>query len=136
MPSSASAARISGAALFGPVSTMAAREPTTITCEASIWGRTYSVSTAVMPSANWVRRGRLWFMGPAQLSKLLLASVMAVLAVTARGAVEERGNLVLDNVPGTETALTTQLEDYLNSRGASFVDWLPDGALLISTRFG
>jgi len=69
-------------------------------------------------------------------SKLLLASVIAFAGVTAHGAVEERGNLVLDNVPGAETLLTTRLEDYLNSRGASFVDWLPDGALLISTRFG
>lgn len=67
--------------------------------------------------------------------KLLLASVIAVIAVTSH-AVEERGNLVLDNVPASETPRTTRLEDYLSSRGASFVDWLPDGALLISTRFG
>ena len=51
-------------------------------------------------------------------------------------AVEERGNLVLDNIPTVETPLTTRLDDYLNSRGASFVDWLPDGSLLVATRFG
>ncbi|HZY06580.1 MAG TPA: hypothetical protein VFE69_02505, partial [Ilumatobacteraceae bacterium] len=54
----------------------------------------------------------------------------------SQGAVEERGNLVLDNIPAVDTPLTVRLDDYLNSRGASFVDWLPDGGLLIATRFG
>jgi len=54
----------------------------------------------------------------------------------AQGAVEERGNLVLDNVPPVDTPLTAKLDDYMNSRGASFVDWLPDGGVLIATRFG
>jgi dipeptidyl aminopeptidase/acylaminoacyl peptidase len=68
---------------------------------------------------------------------LLLTGIMGCLVVVAaNGAVEERGNLVLDNVPSVETPLTARLEDYLNSRGASFVDWLPDDSLLISTRFG
>ncbi len=58
------------------------------------------------------------------------------MVAAANSAVEERGNLVLDNVPGVDTPLTTRLEDYLNSRGASFVDWLPDDSLLIATRFG
>jgi len=58
------------------------------------------------------------------------------MVAAANAAVEERGNLVLDNVPGVDTPLTTRLEDYLNSRGASFVDWLPDDSLLIATRFG
>jgi dipeptidyl aminopeptidase/acylaminoacyl peptidase len=53
-----------------------------------------------------------------------------------RSAPVEIGNLVLDNIPSVETPLTLRLEDYLNSRGASFVDWLPDGGLLVSTRFG
>ena len=54
----------------------------------------------------------------------------------AHGAVEERGNLVLDNVPPVDTPLTAKLDDYMNSRGANFVDWLPDGGVLIATRFG
>jgi dipeptidyl aminopeptidase/acylaminoacyl peptidase len=73
------------------------------------------------------------------ISKVLLTTVMvcaAGLSSPTRSAVEERGNLVLDNIPSVETPLTLRLEDYLNSRGASFVDWLPDGGLLISTRFG
>jgi dipeptidyl aminopeptidase/acylaminoacyl peptidase len=61
---------------------------------------------------------------------------MALCAHTAVAAVEERGNLILDNVPVAETPSTMRLEDYLQSRGATFVDWLPDGALLIATRFG
>ncbi len=47
--------------------------------------------------------------------------------VASHGAVEERGNLVLDNIPAVDTPLTARLDDYLNARGASFVDWLPDG---------
>ena len=61
---------------------------------------------------------------------------MACLVTAAQGAVEERGNLVLDNIPVVDTPLTARLEDYLNSRGASFVDWLPGDGMLIATRFG
>jgi dipeptidyl aminopeptidase/acylaminoacyl peptidase len=73
--------------------------------------------------------------------KLLLArafrlTVMAILAHPAHAAVEERGTLVLDNIPPVETSLTDKLDDYLDARGATFVDWLPDGGLLIATRFG
>jgi len=68
--------------------------------------------------------------------KLLLTILAAGIAAVANAAIEERGNLVLDNVPGADTPLTTRLDDYLNSRGASFVDWLPDDSLLIATRFG
>ena len=68
--------------------------------------------------------------------KLLLTLVMIGLADSSPGAVEERGNLVLDNIPSVDTPLTARLDDYMNSRGASFVDWLPDGGLLIATRFG
>ena len=61
---------------------------------------------------------------------------MACLVTAAQGAIEERGNLVLDNIPAVDTPLTARLEDYLNSRGASFVDWLPGDGMLIATRFG
>jgi len=66
----------------------------------------------------------------------LLSIVMSVAVQPAHGAVEERGNLVLDNIPPVDTPLTARLDDYMNSRGASFVDWLPDGGMLIATRFG
>jgi dipeptidyl aminopeptidase/acylaminoacyl peptidase len=61
---------------------------------------------------------------------------MSGLTLSSYAAVEERGNLVLDNIPPVDTPLTARLDDYMNSRGASFVDWLPDGGLLIATRFG
>jgi dipeptidyl aminopeptidase/acylaminoacyl peptidase len=67
--------------------------------------------------------------------KILLSSVVLLGAVTAPAAVEERGNLVLDNVPPVDTPLTARLDDYLDSRGATFVDWLPDGGMLVATRF-
>ena len=65
-----------------------------------------------------------------------LTMVMFAWVLPALGAVEERGNLVLDNIPSVDTPPTARLDDYLNSRGASFVDWLPDGGMLIATRFG
>jgi dipeptidyl aminopeptidase/acylaminoacyl peptidase len=68
--------------------------------------------------------------------KLLLGLVMALMSATASSAIEVRGALILDNIPAVETALTARLDDYMNARGASFVDWLPDGGLLIATRFG
>ena len=43
---------------------------------------------------------------------------------------------MLDNIPSVDTPLTAKLDDYMNARGASFVDWLPDGGILIATRFG
>jgi dipeptidyl aminopeptidase/acylaminoacyl peptidase len=68
--------------------------------------------------------------------KLLLTIVTLVACANTYAATEERGNLVLDNIPNVDTPLTARLDDYMNSRGASFVDWLPDGGLLIATRFG
>ena len=68
--------------------------------------------------------------------KLLLTLVMALTSTFALGAIEERGNLLLDSIPAVDTPLTARLDDYMNGRGASFVDWLPDGGMLIATRFG
>jgi dipeptidyl aminopeptidase/acylaminoacyl peptidase len=70
------------------------------------------------------------------LAIVLSVLALSVLAVSSHAAVEERGNLVLDNIPSVDTPLTARLDDYMNSRGASFVDWLPDGGVLIATRFG
>ena len=67
--------------------------------------------------------------------KILLPLVM-LFACSSQAAVEERGSLVLDNIPAVDTPLTAKLDDYMNARGASFVDWLPDGGMLIATRFG
>ena len=68
--------------------------------------------------------------------KLLLPLLLLGASGFVQAAVEERGNLVLDNIPAVDTPLTAKLDDYMNARGASFVDWLPDGGVLIATRFG
>lgn len=47
-----------------------------------------------------------------------------------------RGNLVLDGVPPPPPALAARVAAYFAGRTAQFVDWLPDGSMLILTRFG
>jgi len=49
---------------------------------------------------------------------------------------QERGNLILEGIPSLDPALAERVERYLHTRQASFVDWLPDGGMLITTRFG
>jgi dipeptidyl aminopeptidase/acylaminoacyl peptidase len=49
---------------------------------------------------------------------------------------QERGNVILENVPAAEAPLLARLERYQHSRQASFLDWLPDGSMLVATRFG
>jgi dipeptidyl aminopeptidase/acylaminoacyl peptidase len=49
---------------------------------------------------------------------------------------QERGNLILEGVPAPDAALAARLERYQHSRQASFLDWLPDGSMLVATRFG
>jgi dipeptidyl aminopeptidase/acylaminoacyl peptidase len=48
----------------------------------------------------------------------------------------ENGALVFDGVPPPDAALEALLARYEQSRGATFLDWLADGSMLISTRFG
>jgi acetyl esterase/lipase len=49
---------------------------------------------------------------------------------------QERGNLILEGIPAPDPVLAERLDHYLHARDASFLDWLPDGGMLISTRFG
>ncbi|MFO7278055.1 MAG: S9 family peptidase [Pseudomonadota bacterium] len=49
---------------------------------------------------------------------------------------QERGNLILENIPERDPQLAERLQRYLHARQATFRDWLPDGSMLISTRFG
>jgi dipeptidyl aminopeptidase/acylaminoacyl peptidase len=69
------------------------------------------------------------------LTQLIRLLVISTLTGAAGAAVEERGTLVLDNIPPVDTPLTAKLDDYMSARGATFVDWLPDGGMLIATRF-
>jgi dipeptidyl aminopeptidase/acylaminoacyl peptidase len=48
----------------------------------------------------------------------------------------ELGPLVYDGIPPPDAPLEASLERYLQSRGATFLDWSAEGSLLISTRFG
>ncbi len=49
---------------------------------------------------------------------------------------EERGALRVEHVPVTPPDVSERLRQYVNTRSAGFADWLPDGGVLISTRFG
>jgi dipeptidyl aminopeptidase/acylaminoacyl peptidase len=48
----------------------------------------------------------------------------------------ERGNLVLEDIPPIPASLVERIEQYQHTRSAAFQDWLPDGGILITTRFG
>jgi Tol biopolymer transport system component len=64
---------------------------------------------------------------------LLLISTLLATAQIRR----EVGNLVLEDVPEVPQELIDRIQQYQNTRSASFADWLPgDGGMLVSTRFG
>ena len=46
------------------------------------------------------------------------------------------GTLVFDGIPPADATLAAQVRRYEQWRQARFLDWLPDGSLLIATRFG
>jgi len=49
----------------------------------------------------------------------------------------EVGNMILEDVPDIPEEITSRIQQYQNTRSASFADWLPnDEGILISTRFG
>ncbi len=48
----------------------------------------------------------------------------------------ETGNRVSENLPAIPVELLDRLDQYQNTRGASFTGWLDNGSMLISTRFG
>src|SRR5690606_5579727 len=62
--------------------------------------------------------------------------VAASLAPPLHAAREERGTLILDGVPTASPALIERLSPWLHARSATARGWLPDGALLVTTRFG
>jgi dipeptidyl aminopeptidase/acylaminoacyl peptidase len=73
--------------------------------------------------------------------RLARAGLMAALiasACFAQGTPQhrERGNLAFDGVPAADPALAAGVDRYLHSRGATFLDWMADGSVLIATRFG
>jgi len=68
---------------------------------------------------------------------LATASLLASPA-PALGDVEriQVGQRVTENVPAIPDALVERLARYQNTRGAGFAGWLPDGGMLVTTRFG
>jgi len=69
---------------------------------------------------------------------ILAAAALAALsgAASAQSAPREmRGALQVENVPETPPDISNRLRQYVNTRAASFAGWLPDGGVLISTRF-
>jgi dipeptidyl aminopeptidase/acylaminoacyl peptidase len=64
---------------------------------------------------------------------LLLACATTLASAQPR---QEIGTLVLDGVPAHSTRVAATLDKWLAGRSASFRDFLPDGSMLISTRFG
>ncbi|MFM7707153.1 MAG: S9 family peptidase [Gammaproteobacteria bacterium] len=86
---------------------------------------------------------------PVRAAALLALSLAATAALSAFAAPPraapapaapppriDRGNLVLEGVPSHSPRLADTLDGWLAGRSASFRDFLPDGSLLISTRFG
>src|SRR5690349_16043234 len=72
------------------------------------------------------------------LPRALLLGTGLALALTAAASAErrEQGQIVYDGAPVTPPALQERLAPYYNARSAVFEDWLPDGSILIATRFG
>ena len=69
----------------------------------------------------------------------LLSAALVLFAGAAHAqspARETRGNLVLEGIPPHSTRALETLDGWLAGRGASFQDFMPDGSILITTRFG
>ena len=84
---------------------------------------------------------------PGSISKTFAATLAALLAVAAliavpaaaqQASVETRqvGTARLENVPEIPQDIRDAVQRYQNYREARFQDWLPDGSMLITTRFG
>lgn len=65
-------------------------------------------------------------------------ALLALATGTAAQTVPTRqvGSAMLSGVPEIPAAVREAVQRYQNSRAAQFEDWLPDGSMLIATRFG
>lgn len=72
------------------------------------------------------------------MSRALLLGTAFALALAGGVSAQTRevGNIVYDGAPATPPALQAAIAPYYNARSATFQDWLPDGSMLITTRFG
>ena len=73
------------------------------------------------------------------MRKLIGLAAIAMMAIngTAMAQVERVvvGNLEMENIPDIPAEVSERLRTYQNVRGAGFQGFLPDGGILISTRF-
>jgi len=71
-------------------------------------------------------------------SLLAVAALIAVPAAAQQAPVQTRqvGTARLENVPEIPQEIRDAVQRYQNYREARFQDWLPDGSMLITTRFG
>ena len=67
---------------------------------------------------------------------LATAGALAQQPAAATPQHREHGDLVFDGIPPPDPALAARLARYQQSRGATFLDWMADGSMLIETRFG
>ena len=74
-------------------------------------------------------------MRPALLAALLL-SAAPVLAEAPAVNMRQVGSATLQNVPEIPGDVRAAVQRYQNFRQATFQDWLPDGSMLVTTRFG
>jgi dipeptidyl aminopeptidase/acylaminoacyl peptidase len=76
-------------------------------------------------------------MKTARFAAVVLAISLAAPAV-AQQQVQRReiGAQIFENVPEAPQSVKDSLARYQNARSAYFADWLPDGSMLIRTRFG
>lgn len=77
-------------------------------------------------------------MSPALRSVLLASLLAAAPSALAQPAVTSRqvGTATLQNVPEIPAEVKASVQRYQNYREAIFRDWLADGSMLITTRFG
>jgi len=73
---------------------------------------------------------------------LLCSAALSLLVVPASAqspepaSTRQVGTATLQNVPPVPADISEAVQRYQNSRAATFQDWLPDGGMLITTRFG
>ncbi|WP_396595103.1 S9 family peptidase [Brevundimonas sp. R86498] len=67
---------------------------------------------------------------------LTLAAASGANAQTSTPERRESGTLIYSGIPEIPAGLKSDLQRYRNARSAGFQDWMADGSMLISTRFG
>lgn len=72
------------------------------------------------------------------MRRIALAASLLALVAAAPAVVETRtqGAATLENVPVIPAEVKAAVQRYQNSRSANFADFLPNGGILITTRFG